>query len=98
MDHSITYFTFEDTFFQFAGAGLQPFFTGAAVLLCYWLILFWMYRLLDVSAKTTPENLKPPELTRYKSLCLVPCGGLMPAQFEYYVVNLPLGLKLVRCP
>ena len=31
-------------FFAFAGAGLQPFFTGAAVLLCYWLMLFWMYR------------------------------------------------------
>jgi heparan-alpha-glucosaminide N-acetyltransferase len=31
-------------FFQFAGAGLQPFFTGAAILLCYWLILLWMYR------------------------------------------------------
>ena len=30
-------------FFAFAGAGLQPFFTGAAVLLCYWLLLFWMY-------------------------------------------------------
>ena len=31
-------------FFRFAGAGLQPFFEGAAILLCYWLILFWMYR------------------------------------------------------
>src|SRR5437660_4192497 len=31
-------------FFQFAGAGLEPFFQGAAILLCYWLILFWMYR------------------------------------------------------
>src|SRR5437879_1106267 len=31
-------------FFQFAGAGLQPFFQGAAILLCYWLALFWMYR------------------------------------------------------
>src|SRR5215471_19876531 len=31
-------------FFAFAGAGLQPFFTGAAVLLCYWLMLLWMYR------------------------------------------------------
>ena len=31
-------------FFGFAGAGLQPFFTGAAVLLGYWLMLFWMYR------------------------------------------------------
>jgi len=31
-------------FFQFPGAGLEPFFRGAAILLCYWLILFWMYR------------------------------------------------------
>jgi heparan-alpha-glucosaminide N-acetyltransferase len=31
-------------FFAFAGAGLQPFFQGAAILLCYWLMLFWMYR------------------------------------------------------
>src|SRR5438270_6673920 len=31
-------------FFAFAGAGLQPFFEGVAILLCYWLILFWMYR------------------------------------------------------
>jgi len=31
-------------FFQFAGAGLEPFFQGAAILLCYWLVLFWMYR------------------------------------------------------
>src|ERR1051325_609714 len=31
-------------FFSFAGAGLQPFFAGAAVLLCYWLMLLWMYR------------------------------------------------------
>jgi heparan-alpha-glucosaminide N-acetyltransferase len=31
-------------FFQFAGAGLQPFFQGAAILLCYWLVLLWMYR------------------------------------------------------
>jgi heparan-alpha-glucosaminide N-acetyltransferase len=31
-------------FFQFAGVGLQPFFQGAAILLCYWLVLFWMYR------------------------------------------------------
>jgi len=31
-------------FFGFAGAGLQPFFQGAAILLCYWLMLFWMYR------------------------------------------------------
>jgi predicted acyltransferase len=32
------------TFFQFAGAGFEPFFRGAAILLCYWLLLFWMYR------------------------------------------------------
>jgi heparan-alpha-glucosaminide N-acetyltransferase len=32
------------SFFQFAGARLQPFFQGAAILLCYWLVLFWMYR------------------------------------------------------
>jgi heparan-alpha-glucosaminide N-acetyltransferase len=31
-------------FFAFAGAGLEPFFHGAAMLLGYWLILFWMYR------------------------------------------------------
>jgi heparan-alpha-glucosaminide N-acetyltransferase len=31
-------------FFQFAGAGLQPLFEGAAILLCYWLVLLWMYR------------------------------------------------------
>ena len=31
-------------FFQFAGAGLEPFFRGAVILLCYWLMLFWMYR------------------------------------------------------
>jgi heparan-alpha-glucosaminide N-acetyltransferase len=31
-------------FFQFAGAGLESFFRGAAILLCYWLVLFWMYR------------------------------------------------------
>jgi len=31
-------------FFAFAGAGLQPFFEGVAILLCYWLILLWMYR------------------------------------------------------
>jgi heparan-alpha-glucosaminide N-acetyltransferase len=32
------------SFFQFAGAGLEPFFRGAAILLFYWLVLFWMYR------------------------------------------------------
>ncbi|MCU1316708.1 MAG: hypothetical protein JWN63_2030, partial [Candidatus Acidoferrum typicum] len=31
-------------FFQFAGVELEPFFQGAAILLCYWLVLFWMYR------------------------------------------------------
>ena len=31
-------------FFQFAGAGREPFFRGAVILLCYWLMLFWMYR------------------------------------------------------
>ncbi len=31
-------------FFQFAGTGLEPFFRGAAILLCYWIALFWMYR------------------------------------------------------
>jgi heparan-alpha-glucosaminide N-acetyltransferase len=32
------------SFFQFAGAGLEPFFRGAAILSCYWVVLFWMYR------------------------------------------------------
>jgi heparan-alpha-glucosaminide N-acetyltransferase len=31
-------------FFAFLGQGLEPFLKGAAVLLGYWLILFWMYR------------------------------------------------------
>ncbi len=31
-------------FFRFLGGGLQPLMQGAAVLLCYWLVLFWMYR------------------------------------------------------
>ena len=31
-------------FFQFLGAGLEPFLLGWAVLLSYWLVLFWMYR------------------------------------------------------
>ena len=31
-------------FFGFLGTGVQPFLHGAAVLLGYWLILFWMYR------------------------------------------------------
>jgi len=31
-------------FFAFLGAGVQPFMEGSAVLLCYWLILWWMYR------------------------------------------------------
>ena len=35
---------FGASFFQFAGAGLEPFFRGATILLCYWLILLWMFR------------------------------------------------------
>ena len=31
-------------FFAFFGSGLQPLMHGIAVLLCYWLILLWMYR------------------------------------------------------
>jgi len=31
-------------FFDFLGMGLQPLIEGAAVLFCYWLVLFWMYR------------------------------------------------------
>jgi predicted acyltransferase len=31
-------------FFKFAGAAYEPFFLGLAVLLVYWLILFWMFR------------------------------------------------------
>ena len=31
-------------FFEFLGSGLEPFLEGAAVLFCYWLVLFWMYR------------------------------------------------------
>jgi heparan-alpha-glucosaminide N-acetyltransferase len=31
-------------FFQFAGPGLVPLLRGAAILLCYWLVLLWMYR------------------------------------------------------
>ncbi len=31
-------------FFEFLGTGLQPLLEGAAVLFCYWLVLFWMYR------------------------------------------------------
>ena len=31
-------------FFQFAGAGLEPFFRGVAILLGYYLVLLWMYR------------------------------------------------------
>jgi predicted acyltransferase len=30
--------------FKIFGDGLEPFLLGIAVLLCYWLILFWMYR------------------------------------------------------
>ena len=32
------------SFFRFLGAGLEPLVHGAAVLFCYWLVLFWMYR------------------------------------------------------
>jgi len=31
-------------FFAFAGAGMEPFFRGAAILLGYFLVLLWMYR------------------------------------------------------
>lgn len=31
-------------FFEFLGIGLQPLLEGAAILLCYWLLLLWMYR------------------------------------------------------
>lgn len=31
-------------FFAFFGSGLEPFLEGAAILLSYWVILFWMYR------------------------------------------------------
>jgi heparan-alpha-glucosaminide N-acetyltransferase len=31
-------------FFAFLGTGLQPLMEGIAVLLCYWLVLLWMYR------------------------------------------------------
>lgn len=30
--------------FQTLGPGLEPFLLGVAVMLCYWLMLFWMYR------------------------------------------------------
>ena len=30
-------------FFAFLGAGLEPLLRGAAILACYWLLLFWMY-------------------------------------------------------
>ena len=30
--------------FQIFGTGMEPFMMGAAVLLMYWLILYWMYR------------------------------------------------------
>jgi predicted acyltransferase len=30
--------------FRFLGPGLEPLLLGAAVLLTYWLILYWMYR------------------------------------------------------
>jgi heparan-alpha-glucosaminide N-acetyltransferase len=31
-------------FFQFLGSGLEPLMHGMAVLSCYWLVLFWMFR------------------------------------------------------
>ncbi|HZT31298.1 MAG TPA: DUF5009 domain-containing protein [Bryobacteraceae bacterium] len=31
-------------FFRMLGAGLEPFLQGSAVLLAYWLMLYWMYR------------------------------------------------------
>jgi heparan-alpha-glucosaminide N-acetyltransferase len=31
-------------FFEFLGVGLEPLLEGAAVLSCYWHVLFWMYR------------------------------------------------------
>ena len=31
-------------FFQFLGTGLEPLVRGMAVLLAFWIILFWMYR------------------------------------------------------
>ena len=31
-------------FFNFFGDGLEPLMQGMAVLLCYWLILYWMYK------------------------------------------------------
>jgi len=31
-------------FFQFLGAGLEPLVHGLAILTCYWLVLWWMYR------------------------------------------------------
>ncbi|HKS95686.1 MAG TPA: DUF5009 domain-containing protein [Terriglobia bacterium] len=31
-------------FFQFLGAGLEPLMHGLAILTCYWLVLWWMYR------------------------------------------------------
>jgi predicted acyltransferase len=31
-------------FFAFLGSGLEPFLEGAAVLFCYWMVLYWMYR------------------------------------------------------
>jgi predicted acyltransferase len=31
-------------FFKVFGDGVEPFVSGMAILLCYWLVLFWMYR------------------------------------------------------
>lgn len=39
-------------FFRFASVGLESFFEGTAILLCYWLVLF-----LNVSAETVPEEI-----------------------------------------
>src|SRR5437588_13046419 len=33
-----------ENFFQFLGTGFDPLLRGMAVLLAYWIILFWMYR------------------------------------------------------
>jgi len=30
--------------FQFLGTGVEPLMRGIAILLAYWLMLFWMYR------------------------------------------------------
>jgi heparan-alpha-glucosaminide N-acetyltransferase len=30
--------------FRILGPGLEPFLLGSAILFCYWLILYWMYK------------------------------------------------------